>query len=352
MKVLFYPVYCVPFHKNILNERPLGGTETAVIHLANALADLGHQVFVVASSKNTSEGNPAYITDGQTRLLGEVDVYIVLRDWRFCFNLPFKCNKVFYWTSDAPETLYNVGIGDPRFYDSIQSVFCVSYWQAKALCNQSNMPLAKTWILRNGVRLQDFSGSEERHRRRLIYTSHPDRGLIYLLEIFKQLKSKYSDLELHVFSSFTTHAREVNTIPQESQIIQSFHDMPGCYFHGNILQRDLAREYMKSAVWTYPTAFQETSCISAMEAQAAGCVILTSALAALNETVGDVGILLHETPGTSQYMTKYIQVLDRILSDDELFEALSNQSLEHAVHYDWKLRALSLLDYLGHQRTR
>ena len=49
---------------------------------------------------------------------------------------------------------------------------------------------------------------------------------------------------------------------------------------------------MRAGVWAYPTWFSETSCITAMEAQAAGLMIVSSAIAALPETVGRRGSLI------------------------------------------------------------
>jgi glycosyltransferase involved in cell wall biosynthesis len=60
--------------------------------------------------------------------------------------------------------------------------------------------------------------------------------------------------------------------------------------HGRVNQETLAREFMCSGVWAYPTWFSETNCITAAEAQAAGLYIVTTPVAALNETVGDRGV--------------------------------------------------------------
>lgn len=46
----------------------------------------------------------------------------------------------------------------------------------------------------------------------------------------------------------------------------------------------IALEFQRAAAWTYPAAFTETYCTNAIKARAAGCVPVTSALAALNES--------------------------------------------------------------------
>ena len=102
---------------------------------------------------------------------------------------------------------------------------------------------------------------------------------------------------------------------------------------------------MKASILAYPSDFEETSCITAMEAQAGGCPVVTTALAALPEAVGDGGILIEGKAGTEVYRQKFVEACDRILSDDALFHQLSQQGLKRAQTFDWKWRAQSLLDY-------
>jgi hypothetical protein len=62
---------------------------------------------------------------------------------------------------------------------------------------------------------------------------------------------------------------------------------------GRVSQPELHAAMGRARVWSYPTAFPETSCIGAMEARAAGLALVTSDVAALSETVGsDHGILI------------------------------------------------------------
>ncbi len=347
MKFLFFPIDCTPFHRNSLQERPLGGTETGIIHLSNALAALGHQVFVV-STQNDTTANPFYITSENVPKLGPVDVYVMIRSWRGIF-MPVLCKKRFCWVGDAANFNPNFGLGDQRVVNNLDGVICVSDWHANSLCKSSGFPLHKTWILRNGVHLSDFNYNERRNPKRMIYTSQPNRGLAFLHFIFSALKQKHPELELHIFTGpiwlhqWNPDAHATNYM----HIIEPLRKLEGCHLHGNVLQKELAKEYMRSAIWSYPTNFEETGCIAAMEAQAAGCAIVTSFLGALEETVGNAGILLKEQPGSKDYLERYVLEVDRILSNNALFNDLSQKGLERAKSFDWKLRAQSFLEYLN-----
>jgi glycosyltransferase involved in cell wall biosynthesis len=103
---------------------------------------------------------------------------------------------------------------------------------------------------------------------------------------------------LHVYYGFLNWKAASHAAGNEAQLREIAHlehlsrTMPGIIFHDRINQNELAREFMRSGVWAYPTWFTETNCITAAEAQAAGLHIVTSKLAALQTTVADRGVLL------------------------------------------------------------
>ena len=343
MRFLLYPLGCVPVYRNILDEHPLGGTETGIICLANALAESGHEVTVI-SSVNDESANPRFLLPNNPLLLQGTDVFVSIRSWRPIFS-PIGRKKTFLWTGDAADIVHNFGIGDPRVSANLDNLLCVSDWQANLLCHHSGFPKQKVCLLRNGVQLSNFSGFETRQKKRLIFTSHPNRGLDFVPYIFSALKKKHPDMELHIFGGAVTHGKSEEE--KEQRLIEDLKKMDGCFVHGPVKQRELSRELMRSAIWIYPTAFSETSCISAMEAQAAGCAIVTSALAALPETVDQAGVLLTEAPDSREYLNRFIEETDKILTDEKFLESLSCKALEQAKNYDWNARAKSFLGVLS-----
>lgn len=348
MRIAFWPSGCLPFDAKSLDERPLGGIETGVIRLSQALADLGHEVLVLGQlDKPRSSDKVIYLSYSAIRDLGKLDIFIAVREWE-ALLLPIQTKRKLFWTGDSYDQIQNLGIGDPRVSALIDCMLCVSDWQARTLSEASGFPKAKAINIGNGVNLEYFSGNEVRFRKRLIYSSTPYRGLKYLANIYSDILKKHPDAELHVFSGYAVYANGAGLnyeLEREfEQIKKLLSTIPNCYLHGNVLQSKLAREFMRSAILAYPNTFAETSCITALEAQAAGCAIVTSAKAALPETVADAGILIPGEPGTLEYHQAFVDALDRILSDDVLFDTLSNNGLRRAKqHYDWKQVAQRLL---------
>lgn len=350
MKFLFLSTVQRPIHARTLEERPMGGGTSSIIRLAAALDQLGHEVYVTTSLENPPPSKPTYISLQTLPQLGEVDVLIAVKGWSnlFFYSVPHK--KCFYWTGDSLYNPNTLGMGDKRVIERVDAFFCKSDWQAQTICKVSGFPLEKTWKLSNGVVMSNFEGSEIRHRKRLIYSSTPARGLRNLVDYFPVLKKRHPALELHVFSSFDRSSEEWP--PQKNRegiyeaILKKLHSMEGCFVYPSILQKDLAREFMKSAILAYPTQFEETCCNTTLEAQAAGCAIVTSDLASLPETVGDAGILIKGIPNKFDYNEKFIEAVDLVLSDDQLFHQLSRKGLQRAKDFDWNDRAKELIYYL------
>lgn len=331
-----------------MEERPLGGTETAVIRLAEALHAFGAEVIVASEETEIPFSNPRYVPFREVNKMGAFDVVIVVRDWNAAF-LPFNAKALFLWTGDNWDNPHTFGMGDPRIYKHLKGLFSVSAWHADTLAIRSGFPRDKIHVLPNGIHLPYFKGEEVR-RKRLIYTATPERGLVHLLEIFPRLRERHPDLELAVFSSFDRYQAEIPlVVPSDKPyypLYQKLSQMPGCTVHQSILQKELAREMLRSTLFVYPSHFEETSCISAMEAQAAGCPVVTSDLSALKESVGEGGVLIEGDPASSTYREKFVEACDQLLTDSNLFALYSEKGKKHAATLDWKERAKALLAYL------
>lgn len=347
MKILFYPFNCSPFHGNTLNEKPIGGVETGVIRLAQALDALGHDVTVLTPVRHPPPSGPRYLYEMQMDSIRSVDILIAVRGWE-AFAAAFKAKKKFLWTGDSYKNLHTAGLGDKRVVQLFDGLLCVSNWQAETLCSASGYPMKKVHILRNGIDLSEFKGSETRVRKRLIYSSNPQRGLVYLPIVFLRLKQKHPDLELHVFSNAALFDMSwppiVATDTPHHALLNLLKGLPGCTVHGTVLQKELAREFMKSSILAYPSNFEETSCISVMEAQAAGCCVVTSSKGALPETVGQGGIIVEGEPGSNAFLDKFTEAVDRLLTNDSLFQQISQRALDQSKERDWKKRAEELLE--------
>lgn len=109
----------------------------------------------------------------------------------------------------------------------------------------------------------------------------------------------------------------------------------GVEYHGCIRQDRLAREFMEAEVLAYPNLYPETSCLTAMEAQAGGAAIVTSAFAGLNEIVpDDAGIKIMGDPESREYRTVFVKSVVELLENKNKREAMSKAGMEK--EYGWE----------------
>lgn len=349
LKILFVPIRCAPFYASMLDHRPLGGTETAIIRVSEQLSKMGHDVYIYQETElPPSQEGPKYISIKEFVNIEQFDAVIVIRGLLELFK-DWKSKKCFLWMSDAYKSLKTYGIGDKRIIQRLDGLFLLSQWHVDTLCNASGFPKNKTWVVNNGIHPDYFLGTEARVPKRLIYTSAPDRGLIYMPRIYEELKRRHGDLELHIFSSLDRYFTGWSPGPryqENAKLYDLLSAMPGCTLHGSVLQKDLAREFMKSSVFVYPSNFEETSCISAMEAMAGGCAVVTSDLGALKETVQGAGVFIEAPPGSEAYIHQFIEKVDELLTHPTRLQELSKAGLKRASQLTWENAAKNMTNYL------
>jgi glycosyltransferase involved in cell wall biosynthesis len=346
MRIAFF-AHTIPFNDRTIEQDPIGGTETGVIRLCRALRDIGHDVVVFTSDTNPPLSDPLYVPVSALEDLGSVDIFIGIRDWNHLF-LPVAAKVRLLWTGDSSLQPFTRGLGDKQVVDQIDGLLTVSEWHTHNLCDASGFPRSKAWVLGNGIEPSFFQGEEPRGRKRLIYSSVPYRGLQLMPEILPRLIEAHPDLEFHSFSGFRVyqdHASEDDR-KQFEKVLSRLKGFSQFHDHGNVSQRELAREMMRSAILCYPNTFEETSCITALEAQAAGCAIVSSARGALPETIGDAGILVGGEPGSPEYVERFVAAVLTLLSDDAALDRCVAAGRDQIARHSWATIATRFSEYL------
>lgn len=255
----------------------IGGSETAVIRVAEELVKKGLRVTVYAETEGVWNGVR----------------YAKTQDFR-----PQPCTLFVAWRglgpiphmADFAEQRW-LWAHDVHFGDATEeqlkgvTVIALSEWHKGYL--KQKYPTADIVVSGNGIDSERFDKQVERIPHRLIYAHSPDRGLEIVLKLLPKVREVYPDATLEVFYGFEM-ARQRN--PALIAGIEQLAKQSGVTLHGRIGQDQLAEEYLKADALLYPAvmpngqAFDETYCVSVVEAQAAGCFPVTSDHGALRET--------------------------------------------------------------------
>ena len=164
----------------------------------------------------------------------------------------------------------------------------VSHWQYEKFRYFFDIPLEKCFVIKNAIQPIDFVRRSPRNGKlKLVYTSTPWRGLDVLLEAFEQVSDK--DVELHIYSSTQIYGEKFHREHKNNyeHLWLKAKSQSRVTLHGYKTNTEVRKALMDSHIYVYPSTYEETSCLSALEAAMAGCLLLVTNFGALYETLGD-----------------------------------------------------------------
>jgi glycosyltransferase involved in cell wall biosynthesis/tetratricopeptide (TPR) repeat protein len=262
----------------------IGGSETAVIRVAEELAKQGKLVTVYAECEGMWGGvRYAHTEDFRPQPCG---LFVAWRNYGPTAQMKGLAQRRLIWAHDI-----HVGPITEEQLEGV-TILALSQWHEEFL--KSQYPTADIEITGNGIDPERFRQHVDRIPHRLIYASSPDRGLDLVLKSFPRIRAKYPDATLEVFYGFEMARKRV---PEYIAMVEELAQQPGVTLHGRVGQDRLAEEYLKADAMIYPAVepsgqpFNETYCISVVEALAAGCFPVT----------GDHGALRYTNQGGAFY---------------------------------------------------
>jgi glycosyltransferase involved in cell wall biosynthesis/2-polyprenyl-3-methyl-5-hydroxy-6-metoxy-1,4-benzoquinol methylase len=314
----------------------IGGSELMAIEMSKRLAKQGHRVRIYNScgkyGEGIYEGVEYYHTEKYQDL--KCDVLIVSRVASFVnekFNIEAKLKLL--WVHDV--FALNASSDDLRKYDKI---LALSEWHKQNIINVHQVRPDQVIVTRNGIDLNRFQKNVTRNKYKVVNSSSPDRHLPVLLDVWSEIKKRVPQATLDIFYGFKNWEYVAQHDPNQMALINRLKAQmealksDGVNFRDRVSQEKLAEEFLSAGVWAYSTCFSETSCISAMEAQAAGLRIITSPIAALNETVGTRGTLIPGEWTTPEYKNKFVDAVVSAMHSDNNTDRVALQ--EYAKNFD------------------
>lgn len=270
-------------------QQPLGGMASCVCYLARTLAARGHDVTLVAS---LPEGTPEMLMGVRhlpmKGMLAEPLAFFRDGDYDAAIALNYP-DIAPYVKNGSPRTFNVVWLhifGDQpalKSLNALQGVLDAAVCVSATLRDSFKLTLPMTAI-GNAIApvfenmfasAEDLQAAKE---NRAVYASMPFRGLDQLVDLMGQVKGTF---ELDVYSSSSTYQAEGK---DSTDVLDAARRNPRIHVNGAVPHKALAEAFRRTAYLTYPCTFIESSCITAMEAMAAGLKVISNDLGALPET--------------------------------------------------------------------
>jgi len=336
----------------------VGGSETFIIEMARYIQKCGlYDVYVFC---NTPEQMDETFEGVNYRHLNKYYEFIYTTYVKHCFisrfseYIPVSCDA---FTENVYFILHDLlpsGIIIPR--DSkLKQIFCLTEWHVNYFTNIFGSLKNITYPLYYGID-NKFKTIEHNNsikiKNKFIYSSFPNRGLLQLLRLWPRIYNKYPTSTLHIYSnvdnkwSNDVEPEKMMSIKNLLNEYKTCVNGLGIYYHGWVDKTELAEAWMTSDIWFYPCSFMETFCLTALEAASSKTLCVTNNLAALQNTVGNRGVIIEGDPTTEIWQENALQKLFYYMDEKNKREKekLLTINYEWANTLSWEKQSRKLLE--------
>ena len=163
-----------------------------------------------------------------------------------------------------------------------------SHWNYEKFRMMFDIPTDKSLVIKNGIdNIKPRNLNEKIDKIKLIFHPTPWRGLNVMLAAMQYIKNP--KIELDVYSSCEVYGKgfyEAND-KQYQELYDQAKSLPNVNYIGYQPNEYIKENLHKYHMFAYPNIWEETFCISALEAMAAGCYLITTNYGALYETCAE-----------------------------------------------------------------
>jgi len=261
-------------------------------------------------------------------------------------EVDFNPHKLFFSNKEIKILWAHYAHDQPIFlnvdWSKINHVVCVSNWQKEQFIKYLKLSPNKISVIRNGG--ADYFIPSAKKEKTLIYASTPFRGLEYLPQIFRLVLNKHPDAKLKVFSGMKLYGQE--DTKEYQKLYDELSNTSNVTYSGPIHHEDLAKELQSAAILAYPNTWEETSCVTLIEAMRSGVYPVITNIGALPETCNGFGTII-KMNGTNtskgwipsnKFINEYANAINKVL-DDYKYINTEKISTFACKYYDWKVIA-------------
>ena len=320
-----------PWTGSTIETKGLGGSETWIIETARNLKDSFNVVVFCNTDKSEMYDGVGYnpITRFHEFIASTPVEYCVVS--RFTEYVPValkglaKNVGVIFHDLILPETIIPL---DPK----IKCLLGLTEWHQHRI--KELFPSFNVDYLNYGINFPENTPPPVKVRNSFIYSSFPNRGLVVLLEMWSEIKRLIPDATLNVYCDL--QQEWVNQVaPETMKKVKEMINQNGVTNHGWVSKQVLMKAWSSTDYWLYPCTFEETFCLTALEAAVTRTFVITNGLAALSETAKH-GITVEGNPLTAEWKLRCLAKLKGIIKNENLKNTILNRNENWAKTMSWK----------------
>lgn len=247
--------------------------------------------------------------------------------------------KYILWQHQNTDNPHTNILGNKSFIDKMSALVFISGWQYERYRHTypEIIDLDKSYIIKNAIEKIEYMDRPKSEKKKLIYTSTPWRGLSLLLDSFELLDR--DDVELDIYSSTIIYGSDfyAKDYPEFQAMFDRAKAMKNVNYYGYASNEDVRAALQTAHIFSYPSNFEETSCISMIEAGAAGCQLVSTYYGAIPETSSGWANLVSLKSNKDDMVASFASALNYAI-DNRDEDLLKKQSDFFNEFYSWERR--------------
>ena len=218
-----------------------------------------------------------------------------------------------------------------------------SHWNYEKFRYFFDIPTEKCLVIKNGVdNIKPRDLNKKKDKIKLIFHPTPWRGLNVMLAAMQYIKNP--NIELDVYSSTEVYGKSF--YDQSNSLYQGLFDqakqLPNVNYIGYKPNEYIKEHLHEYDIFAYPNIWEETFCISAVEAMAAGLYMITTDYGALYETCAEFSTYIPYQKSYTNLAKNFAYAIEA--SAERLYDLGVQEHLKMQIeytnqYYSWRKQA-------------
>jgi len=299
---------------------------------------------------------PQGATELQHELLEKYVSKDLLDKVQICTSIPGKVpldtNKInILWQKNS----YDQGnlqtfFKDKNRFDEYDWYVFNSHWNYEKFRYFFGIPEDKSIVIKNGV---DYFPKRKIYKKgdpiKIIHHCTPWRGLNVLLLAMQMVKNK--NITLDVYSSCNVYGSEFASDHEKAfeGLYEQCKQLPNVSYIGYKPNQYIKDHMTDYDLFVYPSIFEETFCVSALEALASGVHVITTNFGALPETCSEWPVYINYTKNHDLLAESFAHAIDSTtayLHEEKMQQYLDEQQKFYKKFYNWERKGSEWSNFL------
>jgi UDP-glucose:(glucosyl)LPS alpha-1,2-glucosyltransferase len=239
---------------------------------------------------------------------------------------------------------------DPSNHSKYDWYVFNSHWCAEKYRMFFKLPADKCTVIKNAIEhFPERKVYKKGDPIKLIFHPTPWRGLNVMLGAMQLIKNK--NVTLDVYSSTEVYGTSFKKANDKiyQPLYKQAKKLPNVNYIGYKPNEQIVKNITQYQIFAYPNIWEETSCISAIEAMAAGLHMVTTNYGALYETCSEWPVYVQYSDNYKRLAEAFAYAIDSLTSflhEDGCQNHLQSQANFYKKFYNWQARKEDWTNFL------